>query len=109
MSLKNSTVDHPNSSKAGRVLKQSISGVAYHADACNGDDGGPLVCNDGNDKAVIFGVVSKLGPGCADPNYPGVYSKVSHALDWIKSNMVISPFCISSVLAMEKKMCDLIL
>ena len=69
----------------------------HNADACNGDDGGPLVCNDGNDKAVIFGVVSKhVGVGCADPNYPGIYSKVSFVLDWIKSNMVIPPFCIFS-------------
>ena len=89
-------MDHPNSSKAGTALKQSILVVAYDADACNGDDGGPLVCNDGNNKAVIFGVVSRLGPGCADPNYPGVYSKVSTALDWIKSNMVIPHFPISS-------------
>ena len=85
---------------AGRTLKQSILGAAYDADACNGDDGGPLVCNsnDGNNKAVIFGVVSKhVGVGCADPNYPGVYSKVSHALDWIKSNMVMHPLCLSYV------------
>ena len=66
------------------------SGVGI--DACTKDDGGPLVCNDGNNIAVIFGVVSRLGPSCADPNYPGVYSEVSHALNWIKSNMVIPPF-----------------
>ena len=66
------------------------SGVGI--DACTKDDGGPLVCNDGNDKAVIVGVVSRLGPGCADPNYPGIYSKVSHVLDWIMNNMVIPPF-----------------
>ena len=81
---------------------ESEPGVGKQTDACNGDDGGPLVCNDGNDKAVIFGVVSRLGPACADPNYPGVYSNVLHALDWIKSNMVIPPFCISSIyLTME--------
>ena len=72
-----------------------ILGVdAGKSDACTGDDGGPLVCNDGNGKAVITGVVSRLGPACADPNYPGVYSNVSHVLGWIKNNMVIPPFYI---------------
>jgi len=54
-------------------------------DACQGDSGGPFVCND-NGKAVIAGVVS-WGNGCALKDFPGVYARTTHVLDWIKENM----------------------
>lgn len=51
-------------------------------DACNGDSGGPVIGSDG----TLVGVVS-WGQGCAEPGYPGVYTRLGNYVDWIKSNI----------------------
>jgi len=49
-------------------------------DACFKDSGGPLY--DYNNDIVV-GVVS-WGIGCAHPDYPGVYARISSSSSWIK-------------------------
>ena len=56
-------------------------------DSCTGDSGGPLwrwVSNKKKKKqqAVLVGVV-KSGIGCGQHNFPGIYSRVTHYLDWL--------------------------
>ena len=53
-------------------------------DTCVGDSGGPLVCIDEQLQPHVAGIIS-WGKGCGRAHYPGVYTRVSYYLEWIKS------------------------
>ncbi|XP_051994642.1 serine protease 33-like [Xyrauchen texanus] len=54
-------------------------------DSCQGDSGGPMVIKQGS-VWIQAGVVS-FGQGCALPEHPGVYARVSRYQRWIKKHI----------------------
>jgi hypothetical protein len=53
-------------------------------DSCQGDSGGPLIMTNDDGEYELIGIVS-WGYGCAEAQYPGVYSKIHSRLDWFFS------------------------
>ena len=75
-------VDHTKckSQYSGHTITDNVMCASrLGKDSCRMDSGGPLVINNNE----LVGVVS-WGVGCADVNYPGVYTKISEYRDWIK-------------------------
>lgn len=68
----------------GDILGNMIcaGSMAGGIDSCQGDSGGPLVVPDGNGGYIQTGVVS-FGYGCAAPNFPGIYARVTSFRSWI--------------------------
>jgi len=69
-----------------QIKSGMICAAAEGKGTCQGDSGGPLVS--GN---VLVGIVS-WGYGCADADYPGVYTNVADYYNWIYDTMINFPY-----------------
>jgi len=70
------------SSAPGGITKHMLCASETNRDSCSGDSGGPLfICRSSHCKQI--GIVS-WGIGCAKAKYPGVYTRVTEMLPWIK-------------------------
>ena len=66
-----------------------VQSASVGGSACHGDSGGPLV----NDQDEIIGVVSWGMDMAHCINYPGVFARLSEAMDWVYENTQDSTFC----------------
>jgi len=70
------------------VLGTMLCAGETNRDSCQGDSGGPLNCmSPTTRKWELCGVVS-WGARCAEPDFPGVYTRVTEYLSWISNNSV---------------------
>ncbi|XP_051559658.1 neurotrypsin [Myxocyprinus asiaticus] len=66
-----------------RMLCAGSSYDDHRVDSCRGDSGGPLVCERASGNWVVYGVTS-WGHACRLQDAPGVYTKVSTFVPWIR-------------------------
>mmetsp|Transcript_5987 Transcript_5987/g.11530 ORF Transcript_5987/g.11530 Transcript_5987/m.11530 type:complete len:420 (-) Transcript_5987:287-1546(-) len=77
----------------GQITEGMLCAKGENKDTCNGDSGGPLVYDNSADglgsteeDVVQVGLVSG-GIGCALPDFPGVYTRISHYYEWIREEV----------------------
>jgi len=71
----------------GTIIPSMLCAAYPGKDSCQGDSGGPLVYQESPESGWLqVGIVS-WGFGCAQDAYPGVYTRVTSFLTWIKANL----------------------
>jgi secreted trypsin-like serine protease len=58
-------------------------------DTCQGDSGGPVVVDNAG-TATLVGITS-WGIGCAEPGFPGIYTRISAMRSWIDTTLALTP------------------
>jgi len=71
------------SSAPGGITSHMLCASESDRDSCSGDSGGPLFDCPYNGSCEQIGIVS-WGIGCAKQQYPGVYTRVTEMMPWIK-------------------------
>jgi secreted trypsin-like serine protease len=94
--LKSATIDvltNPSNKFCGKYSKTEYlnsvmlcAGIANGGvDTCQGDSGGPLAIYDTVLTKWFLGGITSWGNGCADKDYPGIYTRVTAFIQWMQS------------------------
>jgi secreted trypsin-like serine protease len=71
-----------------RVNENMLCASAIGRDSCQGDSGGPLMISSGGlYPRYFFAGLTSFGEGCANPNFSGVYTRITKYIAWINSNI----------------------
>eukprot|EP00804_Cyclotella_cryptica_P010220 CCRYP_016702-RB/>CCRYP_016702-RB protein AED:0.02 eAED:0.02 QI:769/1/1/1/1/1/2/859/152 len=71
----------------GLVKDSMICASKSGRDGCQGDSGGPIIVKGSDHTKDVQVGVSSWGYGCASPDFPGVYSRVSNGYRWIRNRV----------------------
>ena len=52
-----------------------------------GDSGGPLMCPSESGDKTMHGIVSWGHVPCGQAEYPGVFTRTAHFMDWIEEHL----------------------
>jgi len=55
--------------------------------ACQRDTGGPLMCQENATTPFVLQGITSFGDSCNEPNFPGVYTRVSKYVNWIEDQI----------------------
>ncbi|KAG8033873.1 hypothetical protein G9C98_008354 [Cotesia typhae] len=85
--LSDEECDEAGYQKSRRTTNMFCAGyLEGKRDACSGDSGGPLLVEGPYGHLEVIGITS-FGRGCARPRYPGVYTKLTNYLGWLRDNL----------------------
>ncbi len=63
----------------------------FDRDTCQGDSGSGMTVTAADGRGQVLAGITSWGDGCAQPNYPAVYTRVARYDQWIRNRMAGRP------------------
>jgi trypsin len=71
----------------GMIFDAMLCASRPGKDGCQGDSGGPIIIKGSDASQDVQVGIASWGYGCASPDFPGVYSRVSVGYKWIRNRV----------------------